>query len=74
MVAILFLENPENKKEVNHKNWIRTDNSIENLEWNTHQENVIHSWKVNGRKFSEKAIEVARQKMIKINLKKYANT
>lgn len=74
MVALLFLENPENKKEVNHKNWVRIDNNIDNLEWNTHQENVIHSWKVNGRKFSEKAREVARQKMIKINLKKYANT
>jgi hypothetical protein len=43
LVALTFLENPENKPCVNHKNWIRDDNILENLEWCTYSENMIHS-------------------------------
>lgn len=49
LMAITFIPNPENKREVNHKDCDRLNNSIENLEWCTPKENTHHSI-INGRK------------------------
>jgi len=49
IMAILFIQNPEDKPQVNHKNGTRTDYSLENLEWCTESENIKHSYDVLGR-------------------------
>lgn len=53
LVAMTFIENPQNKPQVNHKNGIRNDNRLENLEWVTCSENHRHAFDVLGKKGSK---------------------
>ena len=56
LVALMFIPNPHNCREVNHKNFVRHDNSIENLEWMTRSENVRHAVLAGRRFYPEKCV------------------
>lgn len=45
LIALSFIENIENKEQVNHIDGNKLNNSVKNLEWVTNSENQIHKFK-----------------------------
>lgn len=43
LVASYFLDNPENKKCINHKDFNKQNNDVDNLEWISQKDNVLYS-------------------------------
>lgn len=61
LVAETFIDNPDDKKEIDHINGIRHDNRVENLQWVTKSENM------NNPITKEKLSEIKKGKHISPN-------
>ena len=49
VIATTFIPNPHGKPQVNHKNGVKTDNRVCNLEWVNNSENQKHRYSVLGQ-------------------------
>lgn len=62
LVALAFIENPENKPTVNHIDGDKINNNLSNLEWNTVSENTIHAYN-NGLIIKKLGVENSSSKL-----------
>ncbi len=64
LLAIAAIPNPKNKSEINHKNGVKWNNVLWNLEWTTESENMIHAIKT-GLLISQKGEKHGGSKLTK---------
>lgn len=72
VVALAFIENPESLETVNHKNGVKGDNSINNLEWMSKSDNTKHAWDTGLVKKKNKITENQIEQVLELRKKGYA--
>lgn len=63
LVAEAFISNPNNYPQINHKNEIKNDNRVENLEWCSNEYNARYGTK------NQRAAEKNKKKVLQYDLK-----
>ena len=64
LVAEAFILNQRDFTEVNHKDGDKTNNCVDNLEWCSRQQNVLHSYKLGLRKSIQEYIKINKMKEV----------
>lgn len=62
IIATMFISNPDNLAEVNHKDFDRTNNKIENIEWVSREENIQHSYNSDKQRADERRCKLSEAK------------
>ena len=70
LIAEYFIPNPENKPQINHKDGIKSNDNISNLEWCSGSENLLHAYKTGLKEVTDKGKEA----ISKVNRIKVINT
>jgi hypothetical protein len=63
LVASLFILNPDNLPEVNHKKGIKIDNRSSELEWVTRSQNIKHAYDVLNKKANKNGFDRETKQM-----------
>lgn len=70
LVALTFFGNRPYKMQINHKNGVRGDDRVANLEYLTSRENTLHGW-ARGRKVSERQRAASSASMLEANRRRW---